>query len=158
MGKQLTSHTLSCLALTSPARLISAAMDCSFLGQQPNSRVTLLFVAWVLCRVTLLSLQLWIAMMLFLQDMRWARSEKKISCVYCEGFTNTVTVIQGGLCWVSGCTPGRQIGPSLSLWDPWQPALKIPCCRSCWHQQFQGWCRAKALKGMGSCSHAHTGQ
>lgn len=31
------------------------------LGQQPNSRVILLFVAWVLCRATLSPLQLWTA-------------------------------------------------------------------------------------------------
>lgn len=41
---ELKSHTPSCLALTSPAKLVSAAMDHPFSGQQPNSRVTLLFV------------------------------------------------------------------------------------------------------------------
>lgn len=42
---EFRSHTPSCLALTSPTRLISAAIDRPFSGQQPHSRVTLLLVA-----------------------------------------------------------------------------------------------------------------
>lgn len=96
-------------------------------------------------------------MMLLLQDMRWARSEKKISCLYCEGFTNTVTAMQEGCAGCQAVLQGGREVQSVPV-GPMAASPEDPMLQKLLASAVPGWCGTKELRGMGSCSHTHARQ